>query len=117
MELIQLLHRPHKQRNPVLTYQYITKTIKKYKNLDFIQLDKNNGTWAISCRAYYRQLHCEYFDNDPHYEFINTPSLQIREKIEERYEDLELSTLALPRKNWLLGQTKLLPKDKYIFKQ
>ena len=28
-KLIQLLHRLHKQRNPVLTYQYITKTIKE----------------------------------------------------------------------------------------
>jgi hypothetical protein len=115
-ELVDLLFRPHKQRQPALTYQHIIATIKKYKGLEYIQLDKNTGTWAVSCKAYYRQLHLDYFTKDPHYEIITSPISVIKEQLEERYKDLELSELAPPRKKWELGQARLLPKDKDIHK-
>lgn len=110
-DLLSILRRPYKLRERTLEEDNVRETLKNYKGLAITQLDKNNGTWAVTCEAYYKHQHFRFFGEDDHYEMMTE---QIKQRIEKALMEADLAHLAAPLKKWQLGNAKLLPKNKDI---
>ena len=116
-KLIKLLHRK-KPEVPFLYYNIIKQIMFKWHKLcDFTPLDKNNGTWTLTCFNIYKQSIIKEFKNTQYYTQIPLATNSLMKKIKHEYDNnIVQKTKSKPKTRWKIGKASILPKNKDIQK-
>lgn len=64
----------------------VNQVLKRYQELIFIFLDKNNARWSISCLCKYKKKVEQYLTKNKSFEVVDERDEVIQDHIKERYE-------------------------------
>lgn len=122
-EILYQIFLPTIHYTPLLDMEMVRKDIVPLQqHLCFLPLDKNNGTWTITCQQWYLYQVAQHFNDRIHYQDMSDTPTILRYKIRDAYRNnIEMKhgvtqPKARPRQKWRLGEAYLLPKNKDIYR-
>ena len=110
------LYRNKEQVKCAIDEKTIKNILRRYKGLLFTEIDKNPYQWVIACPCTYLKKVMEHFEDKHHYTKEDIRITEANNLARKNYVENGLEEIVPFKKNGVIGNAYILPKDKDINK-